>query len=219
VSFGVFAGLNDARRGIGGGRTLEVEMQVRPNDNLTLSIAPRYFTSRSGDQYVTSTTTIPYAPTYDTRYVFADLEQRNFSMETRVDWTFSPTLTLQLYAQPLLSSGDYLKYKQLAASRTYDFIDLVPTSAGPDLLAVDFDGDATTDYSFDDRDFNVRSLIGNAVLRWEYRPGSTLFLVWQRTQDNEAGIGDFDLSRDLGEMLGAPADDRFILKVNYWLGL
>ena len=76
-----------------------------------------------------------------------------------------------------------------------------------------------SDYSFDDRDFNVRSLIGNAVLRWEYRPGSTIFVVWQRTQDDEADIGDFDLSRDLGEMFGATSDDRFIVKVNYWLGL
>jgi hypothetical protein len=139
-------------------------------------------------------------------------------METRVDWIFSPTLSLQLYAQPLLSSGDYLKYKQLAAARTYDFIDLTTAAAG-DQLSVDFDGDAATDYTFSDRDFNVRSLIGNAVLRWEYRPGSTVFLVWQRTQDDEADIGDFDLSRDVGEMFDAEADDRFIVKVNYWLGL
>jgi hypothetical protein len=218
LSFGAFVGINDARRGIGGGRTFELEMQLRPNDNLTVSVAPRYFRSRSGDQYVTSTSTLPYAPTFGTRYLFADLEQRNFSMETRVDWIFSPTLSLQLYAQPLISSGDYLTYKQLAAARTYEFIDLAPTASGDDL-SVDFDGDATPDYTFSDRDFNVRSLIGNAVLRWEYRPGSTVFLVWQRTQHNDAEIGDFDLSRDARELFDADADDRFILKVNYWLGL
>jgi hypothetical protein len=219
VTVGAFARFSNTERGIGMGRTFGADVRVQPNDNLAITVSPTYSLSRSGDQYVTSTTAPAYAPTYGTRYLFADLEQRSLSMETRVDWTFSPTLTLQLYAQPLLSSGDYLAYKQLAAPRTYDFIDLAPASAGPDLLAVDFDGDATTDYSFNDRDFNVRSLIGNAVLRWEYRPGSTLFLVWQRTQDHEAGIGDFDFSRDLGEMFGAPADDRFIIKVNYWLGL
>ena len=55
-----------------------------------------------------------------------------------------------------------------------------------------FNGDGTADYSFADRDFNVRSLIGNAVLRWEYRPGSTIFLVWQRQQAASSGVGDFD---------------------------
>jgi hypothetical protein len=218
VSFGAFVGLNDARRGIGGGNTLELEMQFRPSDNLSLSVAPRYFTSRSGEQYVVATNTLPYAPTYGTRYLFADIEQRNFSMETRVDWTFSPTLSLQLYAQPLLSSGDYIRYKQLGAPETYDFVALAPTAVN-DTLFVDFDGDAAADYSFTDRDFNVRSLIGNAVLRWEYRPGSTVFLVWQRAQDHEASDGDFDFSRDARELFGAAADDRFIVKVNYWLGL
>ena len=66
---------------------------------------------------------------------------------------------------------------------------------------------------------NVRSLIGNAVLRWEYRPGSTLFLVWQRQQRADAGLGDFDFSRDVGALWGGPADDRLIVKVSYWFGL
>jgi hypothetical protein len=201
------------------GRTFGADVTFQPSDNLSISLSPTYSTSRSGDQYVTSTSAPSYAPTYGTRYLFADLEQRSLSMETRLDWTFTPTLSLQLFAQPLLSSGDYLRYKQLEAARTYDFIALSPTSSGPDQLSVDFDGDAAGDFTFNDRDFNVRSLIGNVVLRWEYRPGSTVFAVWQRTQDDEVGIGDFDVSRDLGEMFGATADDRFIIKVNYWLGL
>jgi hypothetical protein len=139
-------------------------------------------------------------------------------METRVDWIFSPTLSLQLYAQPLFSSGDFLTYKQLAAARTYDFVELAPTAAGSRLY-FDFDGDTAPDLDFSDRDFNVRSLIGNAVLRWEYRPGSTVFLVWQRTQQSNAALGNFDLGRDVGDLFEAEADDRFIVKVNYWLGL
>jgi hypothetical protein len=218
VTVGAFVRLTDTERGIGMGRTFGADLGFRPNDHLSISLSPTYTRSRSGDQYVSSTTVQEYAPTFGTRYIFADLEQRSFSMETRVEWIFSPTLSLQLYAQPLLSSGDYLTYKQLAAARTYDFVDLEPAASG-DQLSVDFDGDATTDYTFDDRDFNVRSLIGNAVLRWEYRPGSTIFVVWQRTQDDEAQIGDFDLSRDVGRMFDADADDRLIVKVNYWLGL
>jgi hypothetical protein len=135
-----------------------------------------------------------------------------------LDWTFSPTLSLQLYAQPFLSSGDYVTYKQLAASESFDFVELGP-SDGSGTQSVDFDGDGAADFTFSDRDFNLRSLIGNAVVRWEYRPGSTVFLVWQRAQADRALVGDFDLGRDAGALFGAPADDRFIVKVSYWLGL
>jgi hypothetical protein len=161
---------------------------------------------------------LPYDPTYGRRYIFADLEQRTFEMGVRMDWTFSPTLSLQVYAQPLLSAGDYVTYKQLAAAETYDFVDLGPSDPSG-TQSVDFDGDGTADFTFEDQDFNVRSLIGNAVLRWEYRPGSAIFLVWQRTQGEVAEIGDFDFGRDLGALFGAPTDDRFIIKINYWLGL
>ena len=75
-------------------------------------------------------------------------------------------------------------------------------------------------------DFSHRSLIGNAVLRWEWRPGSTLFLVWQqrrldRVTGHAAGadpwVGNLELGRDTGDMFDAPADNVFMLKLNYWL--
>jgi len=210
------------------------DVRVRPADNLALTLSPRWESSTTSAQYVTSTTTLAYDPTYGTRYLFADLDRTTVSMEMRVDWTFSPTLSLQLFAQPLLSSGENQRYKQLAAPRTFDFNVFVPGVADvqPDQVLcssticevdgvqhVDFDGDGITDHSFSDRDFNIRSLIGNAVLRWEYRPGSTVFFVWQRSQAGRSSEGDFDFGRDLGALFNAPAEDRFILKVTYWLGL
>jgi len=234
VSVGSNVEISDDMQGEGGGFQVRADVRLQASDNLVLAVEPRYETSRSGDQYVTATSALPFAPTYGTRYLFAELDRRTFSMETRVDWTFSPALSLQVFAQPLLSSGDYLRYKQLADSQSYDFLGLDEGSAQvtPGQVAcssaicevdgtqhVDFDGDGVTDHSFEDRDFNVRSLIGNAVLRWEYRPGSTLFLVWQRSQSHRAVVGDFDLSRDAGALFRAPADDRFIVKMTYWLGI
>ncbi|HET9948066.1 MAG TPA: DUF5916 domain-containing protein [Longimicrobiales bacterium] len=218
VSFGAFFAIRRDDVEFGSGRNLGVDLRLRPSDNLSISLNPSYSVSRASDQYVTATAAAPYAPTLGTRYLFADLEQRTFSMDTRVDWTFSPTLSLQLYAQPLLSSGDYLRYKQLAAPRTFDFIELDPPLVDGERH-VDFDGDGAVDYVFEDRDFNVRSLIGNLVLRWEYRPGSALFLVWQRAQSDEALAGELDLGRDARRLFRAPAEDRFIVKVSYWLGL
>jgi Domain of unknown function (DUF5916) len=232
------AGLNyeRSRDAIGGGgrQQFRLDLNLRPSDNLYVRINPRLETSTSSGQYVTSTGTVPYAPTYDRRYLFADLDRTTISMETRLEWTFSPTLSLQLFAQPLLSSGDYIQYKQLEATQSYDFIGFVPgvIDLQPDgifcsssiceadgIQYVDFTGDGETDYSFVDRDFNVRSLIGNAVLRWEYRPGSTIFFVWQRNQADRASTGAFDFNDDLVALFGAPAVNRFIIKVNYWLGL
>lgn len=220
--------------GGGGSQQFRVDFNIQPSDNVAIRFNPRYETSTSSAQYVTSTNTLPYAPTYDERYLFSDLERTTFSMETRLDWTFTPTVSLQLFAQPLISSGDYVAYKQLAESASFDFTTFTPGASselGSDVLCtssiceldgdqhVDFDGDGVTDFSFSDRDFNVRSLIGNAVLRWEYRPGSAIFFVWQRSQSGSVSTGDFSFSRDLDALFAAPAVNRFIVKVNYWLGL
>ena len=234
VSVGMNVERSRDRLGRGASSQIRADLQLRPSDNLVLSLNPSWETSRSGDQYVAATDVRPYEPTYGSRYLFADLDRSSLSMETRLDWTFSPTLSLQLFAQPLLSSGDYIRYKQLAAARSYEFDELAPGQAEvlPDEVRcstgicevdgaqhVDFDGDGTAEFSFTDQNFNVRSLIGNAVVRWEYRPGSTVFLVWQRSQAGRSPVGDFDFGRDLGALFDAPAENRFIVKVNYWLGL
>ena len=91
--------------------------------------------------------------------------------------------------------------------------------SGTTYQNVDFDGDGEADYSFRDRDFNVRSLVGNTVLRWEYRPGSTIFFVWQRNQYGSFQRGDFDFDREFAGLWSTPSENRFIVKVNYWLGL
>ncbi len=218
VSFGAFFRVSDDLTASGGSWNLGTFFTIQPSDNLSVSLGPRISSSRSSDQYVTATSVLPYAPTYGRRYIFADLEQRSFEMEARLDWTFSPTLSFQLFAQPLISSGDYIRYKQLAAPETFEFVDLGPTDPSG-TQSIDFDNNGSVDFTFEDRDFNFRSLIGNAVLRWEYRPGSTLFLVWQRAQSHRERVGDFRFGRDVNELFGAPADDRFIVKINYWLGL
>jgi len=197
-SFSSNVELRNDRRGRGGSWSIIGDIRVQPSDNLQLLLNPSWSTSRSGDQFVTTTSTLSYDPTFGTRYLFADLERRSFAMETRLDWTFSPTLSLQLFAHPLLSSGDYLRYEQLAAPGSYDFVGFTPGSR-----QVGADG----------------SVIGNAVIRWEYRPGSTVFFVWQRRQADRALVCDFDFGRDAGALFGAPADNRFIVKVNWWLGM
>jgi len=211
---------------------------VRPSPRLEVELEPSWSRNQDAAQYVASTSVLPFSPTFGSRYLFGELEQRSISMETRLNVTFTPTLTLQLFAQPLLSSGDFITYRQLLEPKSYLFEDFRTGTFG--VLAdggvscsggkicqdpetgrqhVDFDGDGRADDSFSDRDFNVRSLRGNAVLRWEYRPGSTVFLVWQQRRSEEEALGTLDFARDLRALATSPTENVFILKVNYWLGL
>ncbi|MDH5758277.1 MAG: carbohydrate binding family 9 domain-containing protein [Gemmatimonadota bacterium] len=235
VSYGAGVEFSDDRLGRGRRTELNGNVHIRPTSRVEVSVEPRFEVQKSGAQYVTASSAASFDPTYGTRYLFADLDRKTVSMETRVNWTFSSSLSLQVFAQPLLSSGEYLSYKQLTAPETYDFHAFtegtarmtgtgVVCTSGEMCLAdgdryVDVNGDGLPDFSFSDRDFNVRSLIGNMVLRWEYRPGSTIFLVWQRQQSGRATVGDFDLGRDVGALFDLEPDNRFIIKANYWLGL
>ncbi len=222
------------RRKEGAGHAFSTSLGVtlQPSTRLLVTLQPSYGNSADADQYVTTSRALPYAPTYGSRYLFADLERSDFSMVSRVNMTFTPRMSLELFAQPLISAGDYVTYKQLAQPETFGFDAFEEGVAGEGGCSsgrtcvdasgrrlVDFDGDGVIDDDFPDRDFNLRSLRATAVFRWEYRPGSTIFVVWQRRQSERASIGDFDFGRDLDALVGAPSDNQFIVKVNWWLGL
>ena len=173
-----------------------IGLKTSPRWNLTLS--PGFIRSHTTAQYVGTIADEARVETYGAHYLFAPLRQTTLVVETRLDLTFTPKLSLQLYAQPFISSGDYGEFKELAAPQTYAFDD--------------WDGE---DFN---PDFNFRSLRGTAVLRWEWRPGSTMFLAWQQSRtDYAAGIGDFDLSRDRQALFAADADNIFVFKMSYWL--
>ena len=148
-------------------------------------------------------------------------------MTTRVNWAFTPTLSLQVYAQPLLSVGEFTQYKELAAARTFDFrrygIDggtLGPNPASPGGFLADPDGPAgpASPFAFANQDFNIKSLRLNTILRWQWHPGSTLYVVWTEQRQNSAWPGAFALGRDTRALLSAPADDVLMVKVTYWIG-
>ena len=141
----------------------------------------------------------------------------------------TPTLTLELFAYPLLGSGDYHDFKEFAAPRSLTklvygkslgTIDTLRTARGEDAGYVVNDlRPGSRPFSFDNPDFNSRSLNGDAVLRWEYRPGSTIYLVWtQNRYDGASYVGDFDLTRDRTALFRAHPDNIFAVKASYWLG-
>ncbi|MEO8034597.1 MAG: DUF5916 domain-containing protein, partial [Acidobacteriota bacterium] len=111
--------------------------------------------------------------------------------------TLSSRLSFQLYLQPFIASGDFHNDHALVAARTRDY--------------------APYDYAASDPDFNFRSVRGSAVIRWEFKPGSALYVVWNEKRSNLVPIGDFRVSRDLRAIPTAPSHDVFLVKLSYWL--
>lgn len=211
---------------------MNLNLNLKPAGNWEVAIGPDLSRSRSVAQYVTTITDTTATRTFGRRYVFSDLQQTTLGIETRLNVTFTPGLSLELYAQPFLSSGDFGALKELRAPRSFDFLrygtdtgTIARESTGRYTIAPDGAG-AARPFSVNDRDFNLRSLRGNAVLRWEWRPGSTLFLVWQQNRSESLTavgiapayqrVGNFNFGRDARELFGLQPDNVFVIKVNYW---
>ncbi len=198
-------------------------VDARPASFVHVSLAPTLTLTQSTNQYVRTVLDSLARSTFGSRYVFADLHQTTLSMDTRLDWTFSTKLSLQLYAQPFVSAGKYSTFKQLLAPRTRAFgvygRDLGTVVEAQGVYTVDPDGGGPAPmFRFGDPTFNIRSLRGDAVLRWEYRQGSALFLVWQQQRNDFAPLGDFQLSRDAGAIFRTTPTNVFLIKVTYWFG-
>lgn len=131
---------------------------------------------------------------------------------------------MQLFVQPFLASGDYASFREFAAPRTERKLDYgrdvgTLTRSATGRYTVDPDGAGPANaFSFDDPNFTSRSLRGTAVLRWEYRPGSTMFFVWTQQRSGNDVFGDLDFRRDSRALLADRPDNVFLVKATYWLG-
>ena len=194
-------------------------VEWKPVSNVTLRVGPSLERVSEDAQFVGSTDDAGATQTFGRRYVFARLRQTTVSAQIRLNCAFTPTMSLQLFAQPLISSGAYSDFKQLRRSRSYQFDPLgtgVPTF-DPVADRVDLDG-AGGDDPFNP-DFNFKSLRGNAVFRWEYLPGSALFLVWTQERTDEEDTGNFEFGPSSRRLLDARADNIFLAKLSYYFNL
>jgi hypothetical protein len=160
--------------------------------------------------------------TFGARYVFGDYFQRMLSSNIRLNWTFNPRLSLQLYLQPLLAVGKYDQFKELARPKKYEYNvfgedgSTISYSESAEEYTVDPDGPGPAPvFSFGNPDFNFKSLRGTIVLRWEYLPGSILYFVWTQNRADEANPGDFNFRRDMGDLFTAPGDNIFLIKISF----
>ncbi len=225
LSVGANAGI--AWNSAGGyGRSLGLTASLRPSPNVRLSFEPSYTRSHALSQFVRGVIDPLATRTFGRRAVFATVDQHELALDTRLEWTFTPRMSLQLFVQPLISSGDYNDYKEFRTPRTFHFdvygrdVGTIQRDQATGVVTVDPDGTGpAAPFTFAEQNFNFRSLIANLVFRWEYRPGSTLFLVWQQSRAGQASNGDFSFRRDFGAIFDNPATNVLALKLSYWLGV
>ena len=188
-------------------------IEMKPVSNLSVRVGPGWEHSIEDAQYVTTVADPTAAATYGSRYVFAKLDQTTVSANLRINWSFSPTLSLQTFVQPLISAGGYTDLKELARPRSYDF---ARYGANYDRATgtVDPDGPGPAPaFQVGNPDFNFRSLRGNAVLRWEYQPGSAFFLVWTQERTDAETLGDLQFGHSFDRLVSAKANNIFLAKV------
>ena len=190
----VSAGINIFRANDGLGTTfrdLSPDVTWRPASFLSISGGLSVTNNHDQSQWIEA---------QDGHYVFGRIDQHTVGLTTRVNYTLTPRLSIQIYAQPFVSAGDYSDFKELADGRSRSF------------------ADRYRPYSYTaNPDFNYRSFRTTNVMRWEYRPGSTLFVVWQQGREATLDRGTFDFHSDIGGVFDAPATNVFLVKWAYWL--
>ncbi|HKQ59439.1 MAG TPA: DUF5916 domain-containing protein [Candidatus Eisenbacteria bacterium] len=182
--------------------SLNPGFEWKPVSNVVLNLGPGYSRNVDFTQFVGAAPDPTATETYGQRYVFGQLDQTTVSANIRLNWAFTPTMSLQTYIQPLISAGEYAGYHALRRPRSYEFDPV-------DIAAL----------GIDPQDFNFKSLRGNAVFRWEYMPGSTLFLVWTQERVDFDPNGNFDFSPNFRDLVNANQNNIFLAKLTYYFSL
>ena len=166
-------------------------LSYRPSSFLKLSAGLSFSRNYEDSQWIEGA---------DGRYVFGRIQQKTVGIQTRVNYTVTPALSIQVYAEPFVSAGEYSNFKALTDGRAAAYAER--------FAPIAYSGNP---------DFNFRSFRTTNVLRWEYKPGSTLFAVWQQGRERTLDRGTFDFSRDFGGVFASPARNVFLVKWAYWL--
>jgi hypothetical protein len=189
-------------------------LTYRPTPAMRVSVEPTYRHTHEVAQYVNTFSDPTYTPTYGKRYLFATLDQRTLDLGLRTEWTVSARLSMQLFLQPFVASGDYTGYKYLTRARDDEF---TPVDVALEANTNSYRGAGTNALTFGNPNFNFRSVRGSAVVRWEFRPGSAMYVVWNENRSDVAPMGDFRVRRDFSALPNAPSQDVFLVKFSYWL--
>jgi hypothetical protein len=198
---------------------LNAEIVYRPINALNIAVSPSLNFSDSELQYVATGST-----TDTDRYIVAAIDQTTVRVSIRVTYMLTPNLSLQYYGQPFGTAGHYSKFKFVTSpgagvyNDRFVHVPQASMSYNNGSYEIDENLDGNMEYNFDRPDFNFGQFRSNTVLRWEYIPGSTLFLVW--TQEKNGAFYDSDPAhKDYSFEFNQKAHNIFLLKFTYRLVL
>jgi hypothetical protein len=196
-------------------------MSFRPHNAMSIRINPFLSINKEDLQYIET-----IERDTDNRYLFGRLDQKTLGITFRLNYSVTPNLSIQYYGQPFVSAGKYSQLKRITSPRAdryqdrfHTFADEIKYDAGAEAFLIDEDLDEKTDYSLGNPDFNFRQFRSNLVIRWEYSPGSTLFLVWSQERTGFVENGDFSFRNDLKDLFEVFPDNVFLVKLNRWFSL
>jgi hypothetical protein len=196
-------------------------LAVRPASQWQASVDPTYSRSVDGRQYV-ATRAGGSAATFGGRYIFSFIERSTLSARFRLNYAFTPNFTVEGYAEPFAASGRFYDFGELPASRSRSMrvygAGGTGTTISTDASGVHHVTDGSATFTLPALDFNRLSFRSNLVLRWEWLPGSTAFLIWQQSRQDVGAAGALIGPRDLWDSTRAAGDNFFVVKVSYWLG-
>jgi len=204
---------NDSRRNY-----FRFGVTLNPTNALSLSIQPSLSLNREDLQYVE---TGDFGP--EKRYIFGRIDQKTLGLTFRLNFSLTPDLSIQFYGQPFISAGKYSYFKHITDSRAEEYHNRFHQFADNEinydpekgLFNIDENHDGMIDYSFENPNFNFLQFRSNLVIRWEYSPGSAIYLVWSQGRTGSFPTGDFSFMNDMRDLFDIHPHNVFLIKFSY----
>jgi hypothetical protein len=173
--------------------------------------ARQYVATRSGGS----------AATFGQRYIFSFVERSTLSARFRLNYAVTPNFTVEGYAEPFAASGEFYDFGELPAARSREMrvygvapgTTITENSNGFTVL------DGSQSFTLPALDFRRLSFRSNLVLRWEWLPGSTAYLIWQQNRQDVVAAAELVNPRNLWDATRASGDNFLVVKVSYWFGV
>ncbi len=199
-----------------------VEFTYRPHDAVSFSLEPSYRDGRRDLHYV---------DTYDfegeDRYIVSTLNSDMLSADFRINLNLTPDMTFQYWGQPFVFSGNFSNFKRVTNPDHHDYYqryhllsgDEIGFDSENEIYNVDEDLDGSIDYTIDDPNFNFFEFRSNLVFRWEYIPGSTVYVVWSQGRTGDNSYGQFNFRDDINSLYSIVPHNIFLVKFSYRISL